>query len=491
MPYAFNLPTTSALSYSSFLQSHSHPSLILTATVQRSVLRDALKKHKRLPLPVQASNLTTVLAALQEYIPYLLALDAGLSSKPVSDEEVDVILAKDVELEWRPSLAVSPPGREAARVKGRGLDYEVCFVLTTLAYVYTLLARAQLHTLYAQTTPTPDQRVAAVNTATKYLLQAHAVHEYLSKRALDVQLPSTATDVASSTQGALASLALSEATLLAALKDDSYPAVVAQDRNANDRDWMIKAPDIPKVRAHLFARLCIGAAEHAGKAYAVLSSAGTAKGGQVNESLVRYTKDLQRTAKAKACRFFGIDAELGGKTGEGIAWLVAGKKELGFKVNEDEGAKIKGIARLKKDWTERKEDKKIEKGVAWGNDAGLLEETRVIEWLEKKWNKENDLVGRVAQVASILLMSQQINSQHIPPTSSLLSTMPSGREIHSPQPYKPPSLDPGTIARMRAPLDREAEASVLVGDSDDSEREDSGTVPGSFPRTSNTDATYF
>jgi len=70
--------------------------------------------------------------------------------------------------------------------------------------------------------------------------------------------------------------------------------------------------------------------------------------------------------------------------------------------------------------------------------------------------------------------------------------MPSGREIHSPQLYKPPSLDAGTVARMRAPLDKEAEASVLAADSDDSEKEDSGPVPGSFPRTSsNSGATYF
>ena len=393
MPYPFSLPTTSALSYSSFLQSHSHPSLILTATVQRSVLRDALKKHKRLPLLSQASNLNTVLAALQEYIPYLLALDAGLSNRPVSDEEIDIILVKDVEVEWRPSLAASSPGREAARVKGRGLDYEVCFVLTTLAYTYTLLARSQLHTLYAHTTPSSDQRVVAITTATKYLLQANSVHEYLFTRALDAQLPSAAVDVASSMQSALASLALSEATLLAVLKDDSYPAVVVQDRNPNDRDWMIKAPDIPKVRAHLFARLCVGAAEHAGKAYTVISSPVNAKSERAGDSIVKYAKDVQRTAKAKACRFFGIDAELCGKTGEAIAWLLAGKKELGFKVNEAEGAaKIKGLAKLKKDWIERKEDKKIEKGAAWGSDAGLLEESRVIEWLDKKWNKENDLV---------------------------------------------------------------------------------------------------
>ena len=92
----------------------------------------------------------------------------------------------------------------------------------------------------------------------------------------------------------------------------------------------------------------------------------------------------------------------------------------------------------------------------------------------------------------MLLTGQQINSQPIPPSSSLLSTMPSGREIHSPQPYKPPTLDGSTVARMRALLDGEAEASASLDDSDDSGTEDPGPVQGSSPKTSsNSGATYF
>ena len=366
--------------------------MALEAAVQRSVLRNVLKKHKRIPLGSQASDLNNVLSSLNNYLPYLFALDSGLSGKHVRSEEIDVVLENEVEVEWRASLAASIPGREAPRVKGRGLDYELCFVLNTLAYTYSLLARVQIHSLYASTTPLPEQRTSAITAAKDQLLQANSLHNFLVTRASDVQLPPAAVDISSSTQSALASLALAEATLLAVLKDDPYPAIVAQTRNKDDREWMIKAPEIPKVRAHLFARLCLAAAEHAGKANALLGGSNTGRGNGVDVSLVKYTKDLRRTSRAKACRFFGIDAELGGKTGEGIAWLIGGKQELGLKANDEEVSRMKGLAKFKKDWTERREDKKIEKGGEWGSDAGKLEEGRVIEMLERKWNKMNDTV---------------------------------------------------------------------------------------------------
>jgi hypothetical protein len=52
------------------------------------------------------------------------------------------------------------------------------------------------------------------------------------------------------------------------------------------------------------------------------------------------------------------------------------------------------LGRFKKEWTEKREDKKIEKGTAWGSDAGKLEEGRVLEMLSVKWNKMNDMVSR-------------------------------------------------------------------------------------------------
>ena len=392
MPYAFLLPTASAISYSNFFHSNTHPSLPSAAAIQRAVLRSALKKHKNLPVQSSSLNLAKISSALEDYIPFLFALDAGLSGRQVSGEEIDITLIEEVEVEWQTSLAATILGRKAPRVRGKGLDYEIVFVLGTFAYVSTLLAQSQLHALYASITPSAEQRTGIITKATKYLLNAKSIHAYLVTRADETAAPSSAIETSTSVQGALAELALAEATLLAVLKDDPYPAVVAQDRNKNDNEWKFKAPEVPKVRAHLFARLCLAAAEHAGKAEAKLKPSVTGRAARVDDGLIKYINDLRRTSKAKACRFFAIDAELRGETGQGIAWLKGGKQELGFPDTHEGSSKVKGLAKLKKDWTERREDKRIEKGGEWGGDAGRFEEGRIIEMLEKKWNKMNDTV---------------------------------------------------------------------------------------------------
>ena len=389
MPFLFQLPTTSSLSFSSTFTSSTHASLPQAATTQRNILRSVLKKHKRFSPQSKASGLSIVTSALNEYIPYLLALDAGLSGRSVGDEHVDISLRKEVEVEWRSTLASAIPGREPPRVKGKGLHYELDFVLAALAYTHVLQARAQLHSLFASTMPTTDQRPQIIQIATKQLLSANSLHDYLSNRAVETDASHAVVETLSQTHSALAALATAEATLLAVLKDDPYPFVIAQSRNKDDKDWMIKPPEIPKVRAHLFARLCLAASEHAGRAEAGLSATG-----RVDGDLLAYVKDLRRTARAKACRFFGIDAELGGETGKGIAWLCGARKVLGFAGKGDEGAgKLAGLKRLKKDWSEKREDKRVEKGGEWGGDAGRLEELRVIEYLEAKWMKMNDTVG--------------------------------------------------------------------------------------------------
>jgi hypothetical protein len=289
-------------------------------------------------------------------------------------------------------------------MKIQSLEYEIYFVLSTLAYTYTLLSRASLHPLYSSAAafPNAEQRTLAIQTATKHLLLAASIHDYLSTRSDSVSLAPPCIDINKSTFKALASLALAEATILAVLKDDPYPAAVAQDRNKNDKEWMIKAPEIPKVRAHLFARLCLAAAEHAANALSLLSGR-EGKRGKVDGELLRYVEDLKRTGRGKACRFFGIDAELGGQTGTGIAWLMAGKHELGL-TSKDEGKKGLSLSKFKKDWSEKREDKKIEKGTHWGADAGRLEEGRVLEMLEKKWVKMNDTVSLLLFPLSDLLM---------------------------------------------------------------------------------------
>jgi hypothetical protein len=393
MPYTFYLPTTSYLNFQAFLISKTHPSLPQAASTARGVFRNVLKKHKRLPLQSQNSNLSTVVSALTEYLPYLLALDSALAGKPVAGEDVDITLEKEIEVEWRPALSPSIPGHDPPRIKGKGLDYELFFVLTTLAYTYNALARTQLHILYSSVTPSTDQRANAIKTATKHLRNANSIHNYLISRSSDCKFPPQAVDISSAVQNALAELSMAEATLLAVLVGDPYIAAVIQERNKDDKEWMIKAPDIPKVRALVFARSCLAAGDHARKAYAMLDPRGD-KSGRVDDSFVRYIEDLRRTARGKACRFFGIDADLGGKTGEGIAWLRGANRELGFAVaGKDEERKIRGFAKLKKEWTEKREDRRVEKGGEWGADAGRLEEGRAINKLETKWVKMNDAVS--------------------------------------------------------------------------------------------------
>ena len=322
----------------------------------------------------------------------------------MAGEGVDVVLKSTPTLEWRPTLSDSAiPGRETTRMKIQSLEYEIYFVLSTLAYTNTLLSRASLHPLYSSTAafPNAEQRTLAIQTATKHLLLAASIHDYLSTRSDSVSSAPPCIDITKSTFKALALLALAEATLLAVLKDDPYPAAVAQDRNKNDKEWMIKAPEIPKVRAHLFARLCLAAAEHAANALSLLSGR-EGKMGKVDGELLRYVEDLKRTGRGRACRFFGIDAELGGQTGIGIAWLMAGKHELGL-TSKDEGKKGLSLSKFKKDWSEKREDKKIEKGTHWGADAGRLEEGRVLEMLEKKWVKMNDTVSSLVPLLELLM----------------------------------------------------------------------------------------
>ncbi|KAK8874934.1 hypothetical protein PGQ11_005448 [Apiospora arundinis] len=473
MPFPFVLPTTSSFSYSASFNCETHPSLPLNASTHRGVVRDALKKHKRLPPASQAPNLPSIVNSLDNYIPYLLAVDAGLSQQPQQHDAgaaiIGVAMASTPSIEWRPTISESAvPGRESARVKIQSLEYELFFTLSTLGYAHSLLARAALHPLYSTTGAHvgAQERTTAIQNAAKHLLDAASVHDFLARRAElgHVTSPPCA-DISAGTTRALASLALAEATLLAVLKDDPYPAVVAQNRNKNDTEWMYKAPDIPKVRAHLFARLCLAAADHAAQASA-LAKATTTKGtSKLNDGLIRYIEDLRMTSRARACRFFGIDAELSGQTGTALGWLQCGLQELGHEPEVKKGGL--SLSRMKKEWSDKREDKKVEKGSGWGADAGKLEETRVIEMLEEKWTKMNDT----------------IMTQAIPSPASLLSGLPSGREIHSIKPYEAPKLSAQSLEAMRAPPDRVDDYGQDPLSSDEDEKSAKIPPPGAFPGT--------
>jgi hypothetical protein len=285
-------------------------------------------------------------------------------------------------------------------------------VIGTLAYVLSGLARVGvLRTLYASSTPSAEQRTAAVQNATKQLLQASAAHSLIARSHTSTEATQDIPQLNTAVQTALASLALGEATLLAVLKDDAYTFSCIQSRNPDDKEWMVRAPEIPKVRAVVFARLCLRAAEYAEQAAAGLGAAvsGKSRGEKgtslvkVDEDLIKYAQTTAKVARAKACRFFGVDAELSGKTGEGIAWMRAGKDALGIRRAEGESAKGGTLSKLKKGWTDRRDERKLENSNAEstivqgselgrGDDAGGEEEGRVIEELESKWVKMNDTV---------------------------------------------------------------------------------------------------
>ncbi|KAJ5349458.1 hypothetical protein N7541_007185 [Penicillium brevicompactum] len=531
MVYAFTLPTTSPLSFQSFIASPTHPSLPQSASTTRHALRLALKAHKRLPRgPRQDAHLPAVLSALNEYLPYLFAISKSLRDRQAPDEyssdyqnvgalgsglrtgDIEIILRAEIESAWRPTLSSSSAfnigaGKNNAggkgtkthngRVCGQGIHFELAFTLTTLGYVLSRLARAGVvAALYATTPPSPEDRTAAVQTATRYLLQASAVHNLLaSSPTFAANAVSAVPDIDVGTQSALASLALAEATLLAVLKDDAYVAACIQSRNPNDKEWMVRAPEIPKVRALLFARLCVRAAEYSEQAAAGLGAVGAAStsAGRVGEDVIRYTGVLGRVARARACRFFGIDAELSGKVGDGIAWLRAARTPLGLRggSSQDDGSASGGsakggLSRLKREWTERREERRVAKDAGTsgdkspldaGDDAGRGEEGQVIAMLEAKWVKMNDT----------------INTQLIPPSAPLLSNLPSGRDIHSPPaPYQPPSLDDDQIMRMRATPDERED--ISFGNDDDSEEEAGLSAvrpPGGFPDRSATASSVY
>ncbi|KAM0232884.1 hypothetical protein ACHAP5_010581 [Fusarium lateritium] len=461
MPFPFILPTTSAFAFSSSFSSDSHPSLPLNASTYRGVVRDALKKHKRLPPSSQVSNLNTVISSINGYLPYLLAVDDGLSNKGLAV----VTLKTTPVIEWRPTLSGEVvPGRERARVKISSLEHEIAFVVSTLGFSHVLTARSALQPLYSTNSEFlgVQERTNAITAATKCLLEAASVYDYLAGRGEHATASPPCPDVTPGTARALSSLALAEATLLAVLKDDPYPALIAQDRNKTDKEWMFKAPEIPKVRAHLYARLCLAASEHAGKALSLCSQAGSGSH-KINSALLKYLEDLRRTCRARACRFFGIDAEIGGQVADGIGWVRAGLSELGVEV-KDSNKKGLSFSRLKKDFTEKREDRRVDKEAAWGSDAGKLEEIRVLEMLDSKWNKVNDTM----------------NTQIIPPTNTLLSKMPSGREIHTVKPYELPSLDPDVWEGMRAPPE-EDDGFVDDLSSDDDIKGGPSAPVGAFP----------
>lgn len=75
----------------------------------------------------------------------------------------------------------------------------------------------------------------------------------------------------------------------------------------------------------------------------------------------------------------------------------------------------------------------------------------------------------------------QINTQRIPPSTNLLSSLPSGRDIHvPPAPYKPQSLDEEQLIHMRAPPEDDEPLPGSDGEDSDEERTRVGSYGGTF-----------
>ena len=467
MPFPFVPSTTSQLPFQTHLTSSTHPSLPSATTSQRSVVRSSLKSHKRLSPADQANNLSSLTTVLSEYLKYLNSVDLALSGKPVSSEDVDIALVNEIEVEWRPTLGASNiPGRESERVKGKGLDFELYFVHHTLAIIYNLMARHSLLGLYASTIPTAEQRVSFIRSAIQSITKAYSIHAYLSNRSNfcadgPPAFPASAADVSQPVQSALQHLAQAEINLLSVLKDDPYPAQVLQSRNKDDKEWMVKAPDKPKARAAILQRLCIGAAEKASSASVALGT----EGKRVSKDLIEYCENLRATARAKACRFAAVEADTSGETGKAIAWIRAGLNELGMEISAA-GSKST-FSKLKNTYAERKEDRRIAKGdAAWGADGGKAEEGRILEFLEKKFTKENDT----------------INVQLVPEWKPLLAQMPSAMVFPVEEKWKADTLAEAELAAMRALP--EADDMEQGAESSDEEAEDKPRRPtGAFPGT--------
>ena len=397
--------------------------------------------------------LGTITEATTSYLPLLLAIQAGLTTNgKIAGENVDVVLLSEVEVTWCAILTrTSLQGLKTRKLKLKGLDAEIAYTLWTLASVEYLQSTVRLRTILrdgiaGQGIGSEEQRKAQISIAMKHLLDANAIFAYLLHLLVRNAIQHSIEGVSPALVSALGSLTMAEASLLAVYKEDPYVFVAASSRNKQNNDWMVGAPRLPKVRAHLFARICVAAEEHVNQGIAQIESQswGQRAASSVGDvgQLLKYMRAVGHVAKAKACRFSAIDAEAGGSTAEAVGWLRAALDQLtpqdasSKKERTQTGSSGRGFtSKLKRDWQQRREDRHIEKGSDWGMDAGTLEESTVIEMLLEKWERLNNTV----------------NTQVVPSVNQLLATVPSGRDCHSAKVYLAPALDEQTLASMREP----------------------------------------
>jgi hypothetical protein len=456
MPFPFTVSTTSQLSFQSHFTSSTHPSLPALTTSQRSVVRAALKSHKRLSANDQSINLAQLISIITAYLRHLCSLDLALSGKAISNEDVDIALTHEIEVEWRPTLTYpSMPGRETERLKGRGLDFEIYFVHHSLALLHGLQARQALAPLYAQITPSPESQLSAVQSASKSFKTAFTLHNYLTSRSSSdpPTFPLNAIDISPTLQSALAILSHAELTLLAILKDDPYPSLIIQSLNPNDKDWMVAAPKIPKVRTQVLRRLCIGASTLASSTNSLLKTIA-----KVSKQLIEYTSTLTQVCLAKSHRFAALDATMANETGKAVAFLNAGFHVLGK--SPPESSSRPSFSRLKDKFSNSHSkpgtSEKFESPFSPSQDpASLNLEIAILTHLHTSLTKELNT----------------INIQLVPDWRSLTATLPSAMvlPVDEKWSFEDMVLSEAEIAGMRGSVDIEAELGDVGGDSSEEE----------------------
>lgn len=443
MPFPFSLPTTSTVSYPTYFDSPTYPSLPLLATSHRGSVRNVLKNHKRLPPASQNANFPLVIRELESYVSHLLALFTALEG----NEAFLKPYAPQFETSWRAVLTAKKFSTESPRIARPGLSYEIFWTLSTLAYAYTLQARSQLLQVLSPSAtqsakpPSIDPQLL-FNQAAGNLLTSASIFTHLLSRPQPSNATSWPIELTTPALSAFASLALADATLIAVIKQDPYPtylSLTAHNRDAkkSSKEWLYNPPDPPtSIRALLLARLCISASDHASKALGLLSTSTSKRHNilpdssthtEINDDLLRYLESLQKVCRAKSCRFLGIDAESSGRTGEAIAWVLLAKSML--------SAPTSSIDKLRRELSERKEAKHLAAADSnWGLDAGRAEEVKVLEALEEKWRKLND----------------SVMFQTLPEAGELVRRIPSGREIHSLKNWEAPRLSGEEMRALKA-----------------------------------------
>ena len=471
MAFALALPTPSPSSFVGSVKSESHPSLPVQATISRNTFCSAIKAYNHSSPSECSFYLGQVISAANSYLPQLLALASGLSKFPVTlTEQVDVSPLQEFKSSWRSAINQPRiPSRKPPRFKTSGLDTEVMFSLSVFATLHYVHARILMQELYNNlieiSSQPPEKTATSISAISKLLLTSSSIYRYAASQSAIYVLNEGPLDISHSILTALENFTFAEATLLSVLKDDVYLHLALAQRDSTDKSWMIGAPKIPKVRAHLFARICVAAAERVARALGeVESTKKFVRGQTISEDFVEYLQNLRMVAMAKMCRFLAVDCEADGCTGKAVGWLKVGLSEIQYPYHsytsrsESKWSKASAVrSTFQHERREKKEGRKLGDFGNKASDAGRLDEGLTIDLLLSRWERLNDT----------------INTQRISTAAELMSTIPSGRDCHIVNEWIPMTIDSDTLANMRnMPTQKDSfhtRAELQYGDSEDEE----------------------